>query len=91
MKFEIIPVAEVRVSPRGRKTTYNEELIKALKSLKEGQAIKLGELYGNVAKKDRASVAQNIRKHWRAAREDECRIDWDSATGIAQVQMKVRK
>lgn len=91
MKFEIIPVTEVRVSPRGRKTEYNEDLLKAFAALKEGQAIKLGELYGNVPKNQRASVAQGIRKHWRAAREDDCRIDWDSATGIAQVQMKVRK
>jgi len=89
--FEIIPASEVRVSPRGRKTTYNQDLIKALKSLKAGQAIKLDPVYGSVPKEQRASVAQNIRKHWKAAREDECRIDWDSETGIAQVQVKVRK
>jgi hypothetical protein len=89
--FEIIPVSEVRVSPRGRKTTYNEDLIKALKTLKAGQAVNLGGLYGNVAKKDRASVAQSIRKHWNAAREDGCRIDWDSQTGFAQIQAKASK
>lgn len=91
MKFEVIPSTEVRVSPRGRKAELNAELVKAFAGLKPGQAIRLTEPYGSVPKAQRASVSQNIRKHWRAAREDACRIDWDDKTGIAQVQAKAAK
>lgn len=89
-KFQIIPAAEVRVSPRGRKTEYNADLLKALKALKVGEALVMTP-FGNVPKAERASAAQKIRKHWRHVRDDECRIDWDDATGLAQVSIRSRK
>jgi hypothetical protein len=89
-KFEIIPVSEVRVSPRGRKTVFDADLLKALVALKDGQALVLTP-FGNVPKAQRATVAQTIRKHWRHVREDECRIDWNGETGMAQVSLRSRK
>lgn len=88
-KFEVIPVSEVRVSPRGRKTVFDAELLKALKALKEGEALVLTP-FGNVPKAKRASIAQTARKHWRHVREDDCRIDWDSETGLAQISVRKR-
>lgn len=88
--FEIIPTEQVRVSPRGRKAELNADLLKALKGLKEGQSLVMHP-FGNVPKAQRASVAQKIRKHWRHVRTDACRIDWDDATGLAQVSISKRK
>ena len=90
MKFEIIPVSEVRVSPRGRKTEFDAELLKFLKALKADQSVVM-HAFGSVPKADRASVAQKIRKHWNHVREDKCRIDWNNETGLAQVSLRSRK
>jgi hypothetical protein len=63
------------------------ELLTTFKALKVGQAVRLSSTFGEVAKEDRSRVSQIIRKHCRAVREDEMRIDYDTK-GVPQVRIK---
>ena len=90
MSDEIIGEDEVSVSPRGRKANLNPDLIAFLKKIKPGSAAKLSGTFGNVARDERAQVSQVIRKHWRAARTDECRIDY-TTDGVPQVRVRQSK
>ena len=63
------------------------ELLTTFKALKVGQAVRLSSTFGEVAKEDRSRVSQVIRKHCRAVREDEMRIDYDTK-GVPQVRIK---
>lgn len=87
MSDEIISAGDVVVSPRGRKKELMPELCATLKGLKAGQAVRLSSTFGEVPKEDRSRVSQIVRKHWRAVREDEMRIDYDTK-GIPQVRVK---
>jgi hypothetical protein len=90
MADEFISAEEVVVSPRGRKVEIMPDLAATLKKLKEGQAIRLSETFGEVAKAHRSSVSQVIRKHWRHVRDDEPRIDYDQA-GVPQVRVRATR
>lgn len=89
MAIKVIDESEVVVSRRGRTATYDQELLKALGSLKAGKALDVTEHMGGPFKEtaDRQRVAQEIRKHWKATgRADKCRIDFGA--GRAQVRVK---
>jgi hypothetical protein len=88
-KDEIIPASEVVVSPRGRKVELMPELCEALRALKPGEALRLSATFGEVPKDQRSRVSQVIRKNWRAVREDQLRIDYDTK-GVVQVRVKVK-
>lgn len=90
MKDEIINETDVVVSPRGRKAELDPELVELLKSVKSGQAIRLASYFGPVAKEDRSRVSQSLRKHWRAGRTDDIRIDY-TPEGIPQVRVKAKR
>jgi hypothetical protein len=90
MADEFIDANEVVVSPRGRKVEINPDLAASLKKVKAGQAIILRETFGNVPKASRSAVSQIIRKHWRHVRNDDCRIDYDTA-GVPQVRIRAAK
>ena len=87
---EFISAEDVIVSPRGRKVELNAEMGATFKKMKPGQAVRLASSIGPVAKTQRATVSTVIRKNWRAVREDECRIDYDTE-GIAQVRVRAAK
>lgn len=87
MSDEIISAGDVVVSPRGRKKELMPELCATLKALKVGQAARLSSTFGEVPKEDRSRVSQIIRKHCRAVRDDEMRIDYDTK-GVPQVRIK---
>jgi hypothetical protein len=87
MSDEIINASDVVVSPRGRKKELIPELLTTFKALKVGQAVRLSSTFGEVSKEDRSRVSQIIRKHCRAVREDEMRIDYDTK-GVPQVRIK---
>ncbi len=87
MSDEIISADEVVVSPRGRKMELIPELCDALKGLKKGQALRLTSTFGEVPKEERSAVSQAVRKHWRAVRQDDLRIDYDMK-GVPQVRVK---
>lgn len=81
----VISAAEVEVAPRGRKVETDPALVKAFATLTDGQALRL-DMFGSVAKDDRAKVGQTIRKNWAAARNgrDKCSINYGT-TGVPQV------
>jgi hypothetical protein len=87
MSDEIINASDVVVSPRGRKKELIPELLTTFKALKVGQAVRLSSTFGEVSKEDRSRVSQIIRKHCRAVREEEMRIDYDMK-GVPQVRIK---
>jgi len=89
-KDEIIQESEVIVSPRGRKQELMPELCEALKALKPGQALRLEGTFGSVPKEDRSRVSQIVRKNWRAVRNDQLRIDYDT-NGVVQVRVKAAR
>ena len=90
MEDEFIPEDEVNVSPRGRKANIDANLVATLKKVKPGSAAKLAGTFGAVPKDQRAQTSQVIRKHWRAARQDDCRIDY-TVDGVPQVRSKPKK
>lgn len=87
---EFIPADEVSVSPRGRKANLDPELLAKFAAIPAGMAWVGKAYFGEVPKDKRASVSQIVRKHWRAARADECRIDY-TANGVIQVRAKAAK
>lgn len=87
---EIIKADEVVVSPRGRKAELDPEVVATFKALKPGQAIVMRNTYGAVPKDERSKVSQQIRKHWRAGRTDEPRIDY-TPEGVPQVRVNTKK
>lgn len=89
MADEIIAANDVVVSPRGRKKELMPELCASLKALKPGQALRLSETFGEVPKEKRSAVSQSVRKHWRAVRSDEPRLDYD-AKGVLQVRVRTK-
>lgn len=84
---EVIDLEDVQTSPRGRKPNLDDGLVKLLKSVPSGKAIRLGKTFGNVAKDQRSAVSATIRKHWKAAHGENSkpRIDFTS-DGVAQVR-----
>lgn len=85
-KAVVIDESEVQVSRRGRTASFDPDLLDDLGSLKAGKAMDLTPYFGTVEQEDRAKVGQTIRKHWRAVRNDECRIDFGA--GKPQVRVK---
>lgn len=78
--------SEVVVSRRGRTAAFDADLLEDLSDLTVGEALDLSPYFGEVHGSDRQKVGQEIRKHWREVRSDECRIDFGN--GIPQVRVK---
>lgn len=87
MQDEVISEDEIQVARRGRKPSYDAKLLATLAALKPGKAIRLGGTFGVVEQERRQAVGAAIRKHWTAAREDSCRINFGT-DGIPQVSVK---
>lgn len=87
---EFIPADEVSVSPRGRKANLDPDLLAKFSALPANMAWVGRNYFGAVARADRARVSQIVRKHWRAVRADDCRIDYTSE-GVIQVRAKAAK
>lgn len=87
---EFVPADEVVVSPRGRKANLDAELVSKFAALPAGMAWVGRGYFGAVPKADRARVSQIVRKHWRAARADDVRIDY-TPEGVIQVRAKAAK
>ena len=87
---EFVPADEVVVSPRGRKANLDAELVAKFSALPAGMAWIGAKYFGEVPKDKRASVSQIVRKHWRAARTDDLRIDY-TPEGVIQVRAKAAK
>jgi hypothetical protein len=86
-KAIVIEESEVSVSRRGRTASFDPDLLDDLGSLKAGKAMDLSPYFGEVTEQtDKAKVGQVIRKHWKAVRSDECRIDFGN--GRPQVRVK---
>lgn len=84
--MRIIKASEVVTLPRGRKATFNADLVKTLKGLKAGSFGVLDEEFPAAVDKDtRAKVSGIVRKHWSAAHPGvKCAIRW-TPEGFAQV------
>jgi len=90
MADEIIKADDVVVSPRGRKSELNPDLVKAFKALKPGEALRLVDTYGCVPKEQRSRVSQEIRKNFHAARAEKPRIDY-TPEGVPQVRINPKQ
>lgn len=77
---------DVVVSRRGRTATFDKDLLEDLIDLQEGEALDLSPYFGEVTAQDRQKVGAEIRKHWRAVRTDDPRIDFGG--GRPQVRVK---
>lgn len=87
--MKIIDASEVSILPRGRKATFDGDLLDALAQIPSGQFGVLDEEFGAVeSKEDRSKVASTIRKHWEKVHGTTCTIRW-SVDGFAQVGEKV--
>ena len=87
MADDFISEDEVVSSPRGRKTQLDPNLVSIFKKLKPGQAVRLGDTFGEVPKEKRATVSSILRKNFRAARDDEPSIRY-TPQGIPQVSVR---
>ena len=89
---EVIDATDVVVSPRGRKKEIDPKLVEALSRLEPGKAIRLGGMFGAVAKDKRQAVSATIRKHFTHVNGEgegspKCKVDY-SPEGIPQVRIK---
>jgi hypothetical protein len=101
--MKLIQASEVATLPRGRKATFEDVLIKAVKSIKPGTFGVLEQTEfpestkvtlpiaanSKTAKDDRAKVSGLIRKHWAQVHGDESKVSvlW-TPDGFPQVGEK---
>jgi len=84
MSDEIIDASEIVKSKRGRKAKFDANLLKVLKGVASGKAVRLTETFGKVPATDRPTVSAEIRKHWAKVQTDKPSIDY-TPEGIPQV------
>jgi hypothetical protein len=84
---KIIPVSEVKKSPRGRPKQLIDGLVNALENVQPGYAILLGQTFGEVPVEERNKVSTIIRKHWLSVRADKPSINY-TPDGIPQVSIR---
>lgn len=83
--MKVIKADEVKTLPRGRKATFNAELVKVLGQIKNGTFGVLDTEFKSVPVDDRQKVSAEIRKHWAQAHPGtKCQVRW-SPDGYAQV------
>jgi hypothetical protein len=82
--MRLIEASEVSILPRGRKATYDGDLLDAIAQIAPGQAGVLDQEFGPVDLADRSKVAGVIRKHWERVHGTKCSIRW-SVDGFPQV------
>lgn len=83
--MRIVKASEVSTLPRGRKATFDGNLLAILQQIKGDNFGVLDEEFGAVTDPtERAKVAGTIRKHWLKVHGTKCTIRW-SADGFAQV------
>lgn len=85
-----ISTDEVATLPRGRKATYDDALLKVLRTVKPGKALVLDEEFGTdpiTEKDEKARIGGIIRNHWRHVRDDEVSVKW-SPEGYPQVMIR---
>ena len=82
----IIDESDVQRTPRGRKASYDKELLDLLSQLTPGSAARLDALV-EPDKDKRSAVSANIRKHFTAAHGEDssCRIEY-APDGTPQVR-----
>lgn len=87
VRDNIIPIEQIKKSPRGRPKQLIEGLSDTLKDLKPGYAVLLGQTFGTVPMNDRNRISTVIRKHWKLVRDDRPSIHY-TPEGIPQVSVK---
>ena len=89
MADEFISEDDVQVSPRGRTVQLDADLVKLLKKLTPGKAVRLTDSIGPVDATKRPTVSGTIRKNFKGAHGPDavCRIDY-TPEGIPQVRFK---
>jgi len=90
MADEMISVTEIVKSKRGRKAKFDSNLLKVLKGVAAGKAVRLSTTFGAVPAADRPTVSAEIRKHWAKVQSDKPSIDY-TPEGVPQVSHARRK
>jgi hypothetical protein len=90
VKAKLIPVAEIRKAPRGRKPNTDAELLEILSQVKPGFAADLSDVFGNVEKADRTRISQTVRQHWKMVHDTKPSLNY-SEEGILQVAHATEK
>jgi len=85
--FEMIAVADVVKSPRGRKAELDPTLVAAFEQItSDEQALRLSGFGPFATKEDRAAFSTIVRKNWTAAcKTHKAKINYGT-DGVAQVQ-----
>jgi hypothetical protein len=81
---KIVKREDVKTLPRGRKATFNPELLATLKKITGTNFGVLDDEFGVVAPAKRQAVSAEIRKHWAQVHTTKCSVQW-SPDGFAQV------
>lgn len=89
VKAKLIPVAEIRKAPRGRKPVIQNDLLEILKQVKPGFAADLSDIYGPVSKEERSKVSQVVRTHWKMVHNSKPSLNF-SEDGILQVSHSMK-
>jgi len=87
MRDEIIEVTEVIPSPRGKRMTFDNELLEIFKRLPKGKAARLSGTFGQVSSEERQRVVHSIKRHWGKVRSDNPSINF-SPEGVPQVSVR---
>lgn len=83
--MRIVKAGEISTLPRGRKATFDGNLLDVLAQIKGDNFGVLDEEFGSVSDAtERAKVAGVIRKHWAKVHGTKCTVRW-SQDGFAQV------
>jgi hypothetical protein len=101
--FEVIDLSEVVVARRGAEATYDDALLDAIASLKDGEALAATPLAvvrsdyksEDAFKNAKQTVGANIRKHFghlivteRMDADAKVRVNWHPETGVPQISRR---